>query len=115
MYRRFVENMRCFLEVNYSKASVENYRYKTVKSMETLLDVKKFLELKGNDIEKYKEISNVIWEINKNIDEYPSFKVFSWELWGYGFDGEKYNCNDISRLNEQLKIIDLLLSTQYWH
>lgn len=115
MYNQFVKNMKHFLELNYSENSEENYRYKIVKSMETLLDIKKFLELKGNDTDKYNEISNIIWEIKDNIAEYPSFKVLSWELWGYGFDGEKHNCNDTSRLNEQLKTIDLLLSTQYWH
>ncbi|GAU76034.1 hypothetical protein F3D3_0630 [Fusibacter sp. 3D3] len=40
--------------------------------------------------------------------------MLSWELWGYGFDGEYHNVNE-DVLEEQLKIIDLLLGTQYWH
>jgi len=115
MYKQFVKNMKYFLELNYSEENAENYRYRIVKSMEPLSDVKKFLELKGNDAEKYNEISNIIWAIKGNIAEYPSFRVLSWELWGYGFDGERHDCNDTARLKEQLKTIDLLLSTQYWH
>lgn len=55
---------------------------------------------------------------NRNIyglcNKYPAFKVFSWELWGYGFDGKYYDVDE-KELEEQLRLIDLLLSTQYWH
>ncbi|MGB3367914.1 MAG: hypothetical protein WBA54_10515 [Acidaminobacteraceae bacterium] len=115
MYKRFVKNMKHFLRLNYPTNGVTNYRYELVKSMDSLTDVNEFLKLKKNEPHKYNEISNVIWEIKRNIYIYPSFKVLSWELWGYNFDGEKHECKDEEKLREQLKMIDLLLSTKYWN
>lgn len=115
MYRQFVRNLEYFLELNYSDDTSKNYRYEIAKSIEALSDINKFLELKDKDIEKFKEISNLIWELEENSSKYPSFKTLSWELWGYGFDGEKHTPEDNERLKEQLKTIDLSLGTKYWH
>lgn len=115
MYNRFVKNMKHFLQLNYTPDTKSNYRYELVKSMEALTDVNMFLKLKEDDISKYNEISNIIYTIKNNIDKYPSFKVLSWELWGYYFDAQEHECEDKERLKEQLKMIDLLLSTKYWN
>lgn len=115
MYRQFVSNLEYFLELNYSGDTSINYRYEIAKSIEALSDINIFLELKDKDIEKFNELSNLIWELEEYSFTYPSLKTLSWELWGYGFDGEKHPPKDKERLKEQLKTIDLLLSTQYWH
>lgn len=117
MYNQFTKNMNNFLLLNkndeHNKAP--DYRYNLVKEMEPLVDIDKFNELKEKNSYHYKKLSTLIWEIKEHISKYPAFKTFSWELWGYGFDGEFYNI-DISKeeLEEKLKLIDLLLSTQYW-
>ena len=85
-----------------------------MKKLEPLKDISQFRKLKNTDEEYYNELANIIWNINENANRYPSFKVLSWELWGYGFDGEPHNANK-EKLEEQLRMIDLLLSTQYWH
>lgn len=113
MYNQFVKNMDWFLELNKS-TNDHNYRYDIVKRLEPLKDINRFKSLKYEDVEYYNELLNLVWSISHSIDKYPSFKALSWELWGYGFDGEQHKVN-YKDLDEQLKIIDLLLSTQYWH
>ena len=113
MYNQFVKNMDWFLELNKG-TSDQNYRYELVKRLEPLKDLHKFKSLKYKDVEYYRELMNLIWTISHNTDRYPSFKALSWELWGFGFDGAQHNVNS-KVLDEQMKIIDLLLSTQYWH
>ena len=115
MYKQFVKNIENFIILNTKAGNTSNYRFEIAESLKNLTDVNKFLELKTVDIDKFNELSNVIWELENNIDKYPAFKVFSWELWGYGFDGKKCESSNKERLSEQLKTIDLLLSTQYWH
>lgn len=113
MYNQFVKNMDWFLELNKG-SNGKNYRYEMVKRLEPLKDINRFKALRHQDVEHYNELLNLIWSIGNNIDKYSSFKSLSWELWGYGFDGEKHISNS-KDIEEQLKIIDLLLSTQYWH
>lgn len=66
------------------------------------------------DTNRYKKVATLLWAINNSSDCFPSFKAFSWELWGYGFDGQQYIV-DKAELEEQLRLVDLLLSTQYWY
>jgi hypothetical protein len=111
MYNQFTKSIDNFINLNVAK---DEYRYKLVKSIEPLKSIESFLKLKKLDVLEYEKLQQLIWEIGENIDEYPSFKVLSWELWGYGFDGQ-YNNVEIDDLEEKLKLIDLLLSTQYWN
>ncbi len=113
MYSQFVKNMEWFLELNKGGKG-QNYRYELVKRLEPLTDIHRFKVLKTDDIEYYNELLNIVWLIGHNIEKYPSFKALSWELWGYGFDGEEHSSNG-KDVDEQLRIIDLLLGTQYWH
>lgn len=113
MYNQFVKNMEWFLELN-NGANEGDYRYALVKKLEPLKDIKQFRQLKSVDEAYYKELMNIIWSIGENADKYPAFKAFSWELWGNGFDGAPHKVKK-ETLEDQLKMIDLLLSTQYWH
>lgn len=97
------------LELNKG-ANGHNYRYELVKRLEPLKDINRFKALKSDDIEYYNELQNIVWSIAHNIERYPSFKALSWELWGYGFDGEEHNSNS-KYIDDQLRVIDLLLGT----
>lgn len=113
MYRQFCKNFKNFLQINESK----EYRYKIGSEMEYLMHVDVYTQLKERNNAKYREIANFIFEISQYEDKYPSIKKFVWELWGYGFDIERFN--DVEnepreRIEEKVKLIDLLLGTHYW-
>lgn len=114
MYKQFVKNMDYFMTLNESNDKAKNYRYDLVKELDVLKDIDLFKLLKTKDLSRHKKVSMIIWSIKENSHRYPSFKALSWELWGYGFDGEYHEVNQ-EELEEQLKLVDLLLSTQYWH
>ncbi|MBN2897646.1 MAG: hypothetical protein JXO44_02630 [Clostridia bacterium] len=114
MYKQFIKNMDSFLRLNISEDDTSNYRFDLVKEMEIIRSAKSFNELKNIDLKRYQKLSTMIWAIKNNTHKYPSFKAFSWELWAYGFDGDYYKVDE-KELEEQLRLIDLLLSTQYWH
>ncbi len=114
MYKQFVKNMESFLKLNKPEDNSSNYRFDLVKEIEAIRSIESFNALKKSNLDRYKKISTIIWAVKNNTHRYPAFKSFSWELWGYGFDGKYYEVNE-EELEEQLKLIDLLLSTQYWH
>lgn len=114
MYKQFIRNMDTFLILNKPENNDSNYRFDLVKEIEPLRSINSFNVLKSSDLKRYQKLSRIIWAINQNADKYPAFKTLSWELWGYGFDGKYYDVDE-KELEEQLRLIDLLLSTQYWH
>ncbi len=111
MYNKFSKSIDHFIELNIKEM---DYRYALIKEIEPLKSIVAFKKLESTQPEMYKQLQRLIWEISRNTDKYPSFEVLSWELWGYGFDGKYYDV-DIKNLEEKLKLIDLLLSTQYWN
>ena len=113
MYNQFIKNMDYFLKLNRTDDNTPNYRFDLVKEIETIKSVEAFNALKDKDLKHYQKLSTIIWALENNVHRFPAFKTLSWELWGYGFDGAYYKVNE-EELEEQLKLIDLLLSTQYW-
>ena len=59
------------------------------------------------------ETENIIYQIQQKQQFYYSFKAFSWELWGYGFDAVSNELFPYQVVEEQLKLIHLLLSGHY--
>ncbi|WP_026895219.1 hypothetical protein [Clostridiisalibacter paucivorans] len=113
MYKQFCKNFENFLKINKS----QGYRYKIANEIKVLTDVDTYLKLKEKKHNKYKEISNFIFEVSQYKNQYPDIDKFIWELWGYGFDIEKYdglNTKLNNKIDEKVKLIDLLLSTHYW-
>ena len=74
MYKQFVKNMDNFITLNNKVDNTSNYRFEIAESLKNLTDVNKFLELRTVDIDKFNELSNIIWELGNNIDKYPAFK-----------------------------------------
>jgi len=114
MYNLFVKNLENYILLNQVDFIDDEFRISIVRPLEGLMSVDKFKLWEKENFKEYKELSNIIYEIGERIMEYRSFKVFSWELWGYGFDGEQSFDFKEEIVNEQLKLIDLLLGTHYW-
>lgn len=109
MYNRFCKNYKVFCELNKG-----SYRAEIAKNIGYICDVKSFEMLKSKDYNKYLEVCNIIFNIEKNIKNLNRFETLSFELKGYGFYGIKSEVFDSELLFEQLKLIELLLTTHYW-
>ncbi|TCO69052.1 hypothetical protein [Marinisporobacter balticus] len=113
MYKQFCKNFKNFLQINESK----DYRYKIGREIEVLTNVDVYNQLKERKNVKYRETANFIFEISQYEHQYPSIKKFVWELWGYGFDVKRFDEVEVEpreRIEEKVKLIDLLLGTHYW-
>lgn len=112
MYRLYCQNLKNYLEINKT-GDFNEFRLKITRPLLILADVEKYKKLKKEDA-SYKEVNNLVYEINKNKDKYPRLSTFSWELWALDFKSEKDDLFPREIVDEQLKLVNLLLGTQYW-
>ncbi|WP_069649760.1 hypothetical protein [Caloranaerobacter ferrireducens] len=110
MYRLYCQNLKNYLEINKA-GNFNEFRLRITRPLLFLADVEKYKKLKKEDV-LYKEVNNLVYEINKN--KYIRFDTFSWELWALDFRSEKDDSFPKEIVDEQLKLINLLLGIQYW-
>ena len=111
MYRIFCESYE-----NYKKTfDKENYRLEVTKPFELIVDTEKYQIEKNKNSEIYKKLSDLIYFMKKNIEQFPKFKAFLWTLEPRGIDGEKYNIATKEDLEEQTKLINSFLKLAYWY
>jgi len=113
MYKNFCRNLKNYIEIN-KNSSKEEFRIKIIEPFKVLADIDLYHEIKGENSPRIQEVNNLVYQINKEKDKYHPFKQFSEDLWLCGFDSEKSEAIDKSKIDEQLKILKLLLGTQYW-
>ncbi len=90
------------------------FRLEITRPIGVLADFTLYSEIRNGGGELFLEVSNLIFAIQHSQDVFPSFRAFSWELRGYGFDAEQHDGFPAEVIEEQLKLIDLLLSCHYW-
>lgn len=113
MYKNFCRNLKNYLEAN-KNGSNEEFRLKIIKPFKILADIELYNKLSNKNLTEIKEVNNLVYEINKEKKTYHQFKQFSWDLWLADFKAIKSEKFDKEIVNEQLKILKLLLGTQYW-
>ncbi|NLN48492.1 MAG: hypothetical protein GX154_05275 [Clostridiales bacterium] len=114
MYRIFCESLDNFFAFNKDAKDGE-YRLKIAQPLKALSDIGLYNEWKVKNTDKHKEVNNLIYEINKNINKYPTFSTFSSDLKGYGYESRFTHGFDREVIEEQLKLIDTILKLQYWN
>ncbi|MGL4346184.1 MAG: hypothetical protein ACRCTE_13380, partial [Cellulosilyticaceae bacterium] len=90
------------------------YRLKVAEVLEGLVDVKLYNRWRQQGAEQYKIVSNLVYQINQSIEQFPRFETLAWDLWGMGYDEIAYDEYTTEDTLEQLKIINLCLGTAYW-
>jgi hypothetical protein len=114
MFRIVKESFENFKNDFKTTEGREDYRYQIMAPFEILFDSKRFQvekELESND---YQKVVDFLHYVQKNIDQYPEFKVLLWELKSLGIEGKKYDSLDLSTKEEILKTFQMLLNLTYW-
>ncbi len=109
MYDQFVKNLNYYSFLMRDESVVQNRRYQLGETLKPLTDIARFNRLVVENRQQYDQLQALIWA----LEERDFSQTFAWELWARGFD--KANCianNEL--LTEQLKLVGLLLGTQYW-
>jgi len=116
MYKQFCRNLNYFISIMRSDDNVRNTRIKNAEALLPLLDIEIYRVYKNCGKEEYEIITNLIYDISRYSEEYPSLKKFVWELWAYGFDIEQARGPVVKNYEEEevAKIADLMLSTHYF-
>lgn len=114
MYRIFCRNAKNFFRMNLQGESENDFRMEIAQPLKGLADIKLYEKWKSKNNDKYNEVNNLVYQINSNKDTYHAFETFSHELWGYGYESFMSSKYDTDIIQEQLKLIHLLLGTQYW-
>jgi hypothetical protein len=90
------------------------YRLRIAEPLKGLADIELYNKWKTESPEKYEEVNNLVYQIKHNIHRFPRFDNFSWDLWGYDFIAAESPKFPADVVEEQLKLINILLGTKYW-
>ncbi|NMA67721.1 MAG: hypothetical protein GX957_16070 [Clostridiaceae bacterium] len=112
MYRIFCESLHNYL--NSFKGSSEHYRMKIAYPLLLLTDVNKYKSAMAAKSNSYKQISDLLTYMKKNIDRYPKIKAFLWTLESRGMRGRNYGVSSLSLMEEQTKLVNMFLNLLYW-
>lgn len=102
------------MSLNKIDENFDDYRISIAKPILGIADINMLNFWKLNEPMLYEETTHILYEISMRKNHIHAFKAFSWELWGYGFDVAQLELPLTDRLEEQLKLIELLLGTHYW-
>ncbi|HYE12047.1 MAG TPA: hypothetical protein VEF53_17900 [Patescibacteria group bacterium] len=115
MYRIFCESYKNFISAYDKKDSQSDYRYKISLPIELLVDLDKLhLEKKQNSL-PYKELRDLLYYMNCNIDRFPKFNSFLWILESRGITPEFFGVSEPVKLEEQAKLMNMFLNLAYWN
>lgn len=105
------ENFKNDFKVN---DGVEDYRYQIMAPFEMLFNINQYRVEQEKESIDYQKVADFLHTVQKNIDQYPEFKVFLWELQSWGIEGKEYNCLSPSEKKEILKTFRMFLNLSYW-
>lgn len=114
MYRIFKQNLNNYFILNKDGDQEKEFRLKIVQVFKGIAYKELYEKWAVENRDMYEEVNNLVYEIRKNSDRFRTFESFSWDLWGYDYKAEKSNKFPEDIVEEQLKLINLLLGTQYW-
>ncbi len=110
MYRIFCESYNSII----NDFQPSEYRYIIIKPFELLTNQKKYFHEKQENTDTYKKISDFLWYAQNSISKYPRFSVFLWTIESRDMRGEYFGLVNENDLEEQAKILNMILKLAYW-
>ena len=114
MYRIFEQNLNNYFHLNKDGDSEKEFRLKIAQVLRGIADKELYKKWASENRDLYDEVNNLVYKIKQNTGRYHPFESFSRDLWGYDYIAEKNDRFPKKVVEEQLKLIHLLLGTQYW-
>ena len=110
MYRFFQHNYSNYIDLN---AGSKDYRSTIAKPLELLFDLGKYNIHRHLRDDLFRETNNLIYHMSKKEDHYSRFETFGFDLFLLGYEACQYEEFSDEQVEEQLKLIDLLLGFSY--
>jgi hypothetical protein len=113
MYKIFEQNLNNYYKVNEC-GNPDEYRLRIAQVLRGLADKNLYDKWKKERPDLYEEVNNLVYEIQQNQSRFHPFEAFSYDLWGLEYNAVRSDKFSKEEIEEQLKLINLLLGTQYW-
>ncbi|ADQ39647.1 hypothetical protein Calkr_0070 [Caldicellulosiruptor acetigenus I77R1B] len=114
MYRIFCESYQNFCKSFENSSTQDEFRYKIAKVFELIVDLNKFQQERERNSDLYKNLCDLLWFMQQNIDKYPKFKAFLWTLESREIVPKYFGTTPQNILEEQAKLANMFLSLLYW-
>lgn len=105
MYRIFCESYDNYTTQN----SGSDYRSKLVNPFALIVDSSRYEAEKRNKTHLYKQLSDLLYFMEQNINKYPRFDAFLWTIESRGMTGKHYGVASQEDLYEQAKLANMFL------
>ena len=110
MYNFFCRNLSNYLILIKDR---NDYRSNISQILKGILDKQVYDKWQSENPDKYAELNNIIFYMNKRQDEYELFHTLVRDLWALNFKAIKDDRFKLEVIDEQLNIINLCVKGMY--
>jgi hypothetical protein len=114
MYRIFCESYKNYIGMFTDDMKREEYRYVIALPLALLCDEARYAAEKESETKLYRQLSDLLFHMEQNTATYPAIKAFLWTLESRGISGTSYGIVTGAFLDEQVKLVIMLLKLMYW-
>ena len=114
MYRIFCESFYNYIKEYEQSGALDEYRYLIARPLKLIADPGLYNTEKPKDSPLYRQVSDLLYYMENNIEKYPKFKAFLWTLEPRGITAGYYGVVSQEDLEEQAKLVNLILNLAYW-
>jgi hypothetical protein len=113
MYRVFCESYKNYLKT-FENDEKDEYRRRISEPLSLIVDADRYFNEKRKETLLFKQLSDLLFYMEKVVEQYPCFKAFLWTIESKGVEGSFYGCVPNDDLNEQAKLVQMFLKLMYW-
>ena len=114
MYRIFCESFKNYIKEFEQAEAVCEYRYLIALPLKLITDLDMYNAEKAKDSMLYRQVRDLLYYMEGNIEKYPKFEAFLWTLESRGITAGYYGLVSQDDLEEQAKLVNMILNLVYW-
>ncbi len=114
MYRVFCESLKNYTNIYHNNSLKTQFRYRITEPVSLLADIHRLEEERTKDSLTFMKSCDLLASMQESVGRYPRFKAFLWTLESRGMKPKRYNVLSRYEVEEQMKLINMLLKLMYW-
>ncbi len=114
MYRIFCESYDNYMSQYQDTVFQNEYRFKIAKTLKLVRNPDEYKVEKKNNSLEYKQLSDLLFYMQKQVEKYPKLKAFLWTLESREIQGRYFGIVPEEDLIEQIKLVNMFLNLLYW-
>ncbi len=114
MFRIFCESYDNYIAQYKDAACQSEYRFKIAQPLKLIKDVDEYETGKRYNTLEYKQLSDLLFYMQEQIETFPKLKAFLWTLESRDIKGYYFGIVPKEDLIEQVKLVNMFLNLLYW-